>query len=314
MPSTYKVGNYPQVSESVWSEKNNVSKSSNKNKLNQFLKSPKSYIFEYLKQKNIDNLFKISGITDLNKKIDNDFIFAFDNVPELVLAPLEFEFSTKIKKNFQYYLGLCTRKDRIETEIDSSFTNTWNNIVLQRQSGKKLIYCSFGTYYLGSDKTLFHFVERLVNVVEKLDATLLIISVNNLVSQTILSKMRCNSTFFFTRVLQMEVLKNSDLFITHGGMGSIKESVEYEVPMIVYPLDPIYDQNGNAFKVEFHGIGLRGNFDKETDLGLENKIKEVFKNDFFKDKIKAFSRNIKIKYLKENIVNDLHNLLGKYEH
>jgi UDP:flavonoid glycosyltransferase YjiC (YdhE family) len=167
---------------------------------------------------------------------------------------------------------------------------------------------------LGSDKTLFHFVERLVNVVEKLDATLLIISVNNLVSQTILSKMRCNSTFFFTRVLQMEVLKNSDLFITHGGMGSIKESVEYEVPMIVYPLDPIYDQNGNAFKVEFHGIGLRGNFDKETDLGLENKIKEVFKNDFFKDKIKAFSRNIKIKYLKENIVNDLHNLLGKYEH
>ena len=112
----------------------------------------------------------------------------------------------------------------------------------------------------------------------------------------------------------MEVLKNSDLFITHGGMGSIKESVEYEVPMIVYPLDPIYDQNGNAFKVEFHGIGLRGNFDKETDLGLENKIKEVFKNDFFKDKIKAFSRNIKIKYLKENIVNDLHNLLGKYEH
>jgi UDP:flavonoid glycosyltransferase YjiC (YdhE family) len=314
MPSTYKVGNYPQVSESVWSEKNNVSKSSNKNKLNQFLKSPKSFIFEHLKQRNIDNLFKISGLTDKNKKIDNDFIFAFDNVPELVLAPLEFEFSTKIKKNFQYYLGLCTRKDRIETEIDSSFTNTWNNIVLQRQSGKKLIYCSFGTYYLGSDKTLFHFVERLVNVVEKLDATLLIISVNNLVSQTILSKMRCNSTFFFTRVLQMEVLKNSDLFITHGGMGSIKESVEYEVPMIVYPLDPIYDQNGNAFKVEFHGIGLRGNFDKETDLGLENKIKEVFKNDFFKDKIKAFSRNIKIKYLKENIVNDLHNLLGKYEH
>jgi hypothetical protein len=146
MPSTYKVGNYPQVSESVWSEKNNVSKSSNKNKLNQFLKSPKSFIFEHLKQRNIDNLFKISGLTDKNKKIDNDFIFAFDNVPELVLAPLEFEFSTKIKKNFQYYLGLCTRKDRIETEIDSSFTNTWNNIVLQRQSGKKLIYCSFGTY------------------------------------------------------------------------------------------------------------------------------------------------------------------------
>lgn len=315
MPSTYKVGNYPLVSETVWSEKKTISKSTNKSKLKQFLKRPKSYIFEYLKQKNIDSLFKISGITDKNKKIDNDFIFAFDNIPELVLAPLEFEFSTEIKKDFQYYLGLCTRKDRIDSEIDLSFTNTWNDIILQLQKGKKLIYCSFGTYYTGSDKALLQFVEKMINVVENLENILLIISVNTLVSQTILNKMKCNSTYFFTKVPQLLVLKNSDLFISHGGMGSIKESIEYEVPMIVYPLDPIYDQNGNAFKVEYHKIGLRGNFHKETDLGLENKIKEILKNDLFKENIKAFSRNIKTKYSKEKVVTDLYNLLeiNEYE-
>lgn len=95
MPSTYNVGNYPLISQTVWSEKKTNQKSTKKRKLKLFLKSPKSFIFEYLKQKNIDSLFKISGITDKNKKIDNDFNFAFDNIPEQVLAPLEFEFSTE---------------------------------------------------------------------------------------------------------------------------------------------------------------------------------------------------------------------------
>lgn len=71
--------------------------------------SPKEYIFEYLKKRNVETPFKISGIIDRNKKIDNDFIFAFDNIPELVLAPLEFEYSKEIRKDFQHYLGLSQR-------------------------------------------------------------------------------------------------------------------------------------------------------------------------------------------------------------
>ena len=179
MPSTYKVGNYPLVSETVWSEKKTIQKATYKSKLKQFFKSPKSFIFEYLKQKNIDNLFKISGITDRNKKIDNDFIFAFENVPELVLAPLEFEFSKEIKKDFQHYLGLSQRiENRQDTELDPQFIDVWNEIIKEKENGKKIIYCSFGTYFEGADPRLLDFVNVILESVSNIQNTILVCSVN----------------------------------------------------------------------------------------------------------------------------------------
>ena len=254
MPSTYKIGNYPLVSETVWSEKKTIPKSTDKSKLKQFLKSPQSYIFEYLKQKNIDNLFKISGITDKNRKIDNDFIFAFDNVPELVLAPLEFEFSTEIKKDFQHYLGLSQRiENRQDTELDSHFTDAWNGILKQKDNGKKIIYCSFGTYFEGADPRLLDFVDVILESVSNIPNTVLICSVNKFIVEAINSQhITLENAYFFSRVPQLKVLEISDLFITHGGMGGIKESIYYKVPMLVFPLDLHYDQSGNALKVETH--------------------------------------------------------------
>ena len=312
MPSTYRIEDYPIVSEGVWLKNLDSTEKKEKNNWLDFIKSPKNAVMNWVVKNQMKNLMKISQVSENQNLVENKFTISFNNVPELLLLPLEFEFSPKVKKEYQYYLGLCQREARKDTELDEKFEAQWQNILAQKQQGYRIIYCSFGTFYEGSDKVLLQFVERLINVVEKLNEILLIISVNSLVSQTILSKMKCSSTFFFTKVPQLEVLKFSDLFITHGGMGSIKESIEYEVPMIVYPLDPLYDQNGNALKVEYHKIGLRGKFYKETDFELENKIKEVLENDFFKKSIKAFSRNVKTKYPDKKLLTDFHNLLETY--
>jgi hypothetical protein len=290
MPSTYKVGNYPLVSETVWSEKKTISNSTNKSKLKQFLKSPKMYFFEYLKQKNIDNLFKISGPTDKNKKIDNAFIFAFDNVPELVLAPLEFEFSFEIKKDFQHYLGLSQRiENRQDTELDSHFVKTWSKLIEEKGNGKKIIYCSFGTYFEGADPRLFDFVNVILESVSNIPNTILICSVNKFIVEVINSQhITLKNAYFFSRVPQLKVLEISDLFITHGGMGGIKESIYYKVPMLVFPLDLHYDQSGNALKVEFHGLGLRGVFGFERTKDMQAKIIRLLEDETFKEKLVYF--------------------------
>lgn len=311
MPSTYKVGNYPQVSESVWSEKNNVSKSSNKNKLNQFLKSPKSYIFEYLKQKNIDNLFKISGITDLNKKIDNDFIFAFDNVPELVLAPLEFEFSTEIRKDFQHYLGLSQRiENRQDTELDPHFAEIWSKIIEEKETGKRIIYCSFGTYFEGADPRLLDFVNVILESVSDIPNTILICSVNKFIVEVIHSQhITPKNAYFFSRVPQLKVLEISDIFITHGGMGGIKESIYYKVPMLVFPLDLHYDQSGNALKVETHRLGLRGTFGYERSRDIQAKITRLLEENIFKENLIAFKYQTDNQYTENYFKNLFKHLL-----
>jgi zeaxanthin glucosyltransferase len=54
---------------------------------------------------------------------------------------------------------------------------------------------------------------------------------------------------------QHEFLQRASIFITHGGLSSVRESIEHEVPMLVIPFDA--DQPGNAARVVYHHLGLR---------------------------------------------------------
>jgi UDP:flavonoid glycosyltransferase YjiC (YdhE family) len=88
--------------------------------------------------------------------------------------------------------------------------------------------------------------------------------------------------FFFTRVPQLTLLKEADLFITHGGLGSIKEAVFNQVPMLVYPLDLNWDQRGNAQKIEFHQIGISGDFKRDGLKEIEEKIIRILRDTRYK--------------------------------
>lgn len=53
----------------------------------------------------------------------------------------------------------------------------------------------------------------------------------------------------------LEMLKMADVFVTHGGMNSVSESLVYGTPMVVIPF--IADQPVNARCVENLGAGKR---------------------------------------------------------
>jgi UDP:flavonoid glycosyltransferase YjiC (YdhE family) len=52
---------------------------------------------------------------------------------------------------------------------------------------------------------------------------------------------------------QRFLLQRAAAFITHGGLGSVKEAIAAAVPMIVLP--SMNDQPYNAMRVRFHGLG-----------------------------------------------------------
>lgn len=68
--------------------------------------------------------------------------------------------------------------------------------------------------------------------------------------------------YIFNHIPQLDILKQCDLMITHGGMNTLTECILNKVPVIVYPFAKHWDQNGNAARVVYHGIGIRGNFKK----------------------------------------------------
>ncbi len=81
---------------------------------------------------------------------------------------------------------------------------------------------------------------------------------------------------------QLEVLKQANLFITHGGMNSSSESLYFGVPMIVIPV--MGDQPIVAQRIEDLKAGIQLNLKKLTPVTLYNAVMEVLSNDVYLEK------------------------------
>ncbi|MFZ4672666.1 MAG: glycosyltransferase, partial [Flavobacterium sp.] len=159
------------------------------------------------------------------------------------------------------------------------------------ETGHSLIYCSFGSYFSSIDehKYIISLCLYLIKVFQN-KPKLFVISVKKEIIDTITKYTTIPfNFFFFTRVPQLLILREADLFITHGGLGSIKEAIFMHVPMLVYPLDLSWDQKGNAQKIDFHQIGISGNFKNDGIKEIEEKVLKLLEDPAYKQNIIALS-------------------------
>ena len=73
----------------------------------------------------------------------------------------------------------------------------------------------------------------------------------------------------YKSVPQLDVLKISDVFVTHGGMNSVSEALVYSTPMVVIPF--VSDQTVNARCIEKLGVGKK----LEYSAANKNTIKST---------------------------------------
>lgn len=85
-------------------------------------------------------------------------------------------------------------------------------------------------------------------------------------------------------VAQIEVLKQADVFITHGGMNSINEAFTYGVKTVVVPFNS--DQPINANTVERMQIGRRLDFENVNINSIHDMVIEVLNNEVMKENLK----------------------------
>lgn len=127
--------------------------------------------------------------------------------------------------------------ERKEQEIDFEKTN------------RPVIYISLGTVIKGATSFFGKCVEAFRN--ERVDV---IISVGKKFS---IHKLRSvpENCKIYNEVPQLSVLRQADIFVTHGGMNSISEALVYGVPMVVIPF--MSDQPTNARRIEELGLGKK---------------------------------------------------------
>jgi UDP:flavonoid glycosyltransferase YjiC (YdhE family) len=207
------------------------------------------------------------------------YAIPFNHIDEFILAPREFDFPRNNKSVLEHYVGFMLDEERAEKP------NRRYKTIRKRLKANKdhLIYCSFGTAKTENTYAADSFINKLLNVVRNRPC-FLIISITATQHRAVRHDLPDN-VVFLTTAPQLEILSMASLFITHGGLNSIKEAVYAGVPMLVYPLNPKMDQKGNSTRVVFHGLGLRGDLRKDSEEVIEKKIDELLENPTYKQKI-----------------------------
>lgn len=202
---------------------------------------------------------------------------------EFIFAPLEFDFPGITPRPEQHYLGFMAPVARMALS-NPGFEAAWPQIVHKHNAGHKLIYCSFGTTDASQHAPVKPFLEKLIRISQRHGYVLIVAWQDKAAHNALPSG---GNIYFFPSVPQLDVLASTDIFITHCGLNSVKESIEAGVPMLLYPIHPDYDPRGNAARAEYHGLGLRGNVAKDSEQTLEQKIYALLTNQQYKNSVQG---------------------------
>ncbi|OCT13447.1 glycosyl transferase family 1 [Paenibacillus pectinilyticus] len=147
------------------------------------------------------------------------------------------------------------------------------------------IYISLGTVF----NTAIDFYKLCFEALGNSDHTI-VMSIGNRVQITDLGEIPAN---FIVKnyVPQTEVLQNSKLFITHGGMNSVHEGLYYGVPLIVVPQSA--DQPIIAGQVANLGVGIVLQMQSLTANQLDETAEHVLSDLSFKKAVAKIKESLR---------------------
>jgi UDP:flavonoid glycosyltransferase YjiC (YdhE family) len=233
--------------------------------------------FKYLGKSDLSILkqkFKENGLPQ-KYAINTIKVFrpSFNNLEEWFLVKKELDFKEQELLPWQKYIEPVIDLERKE-EITEACQKFVEHAISNTQN--KLIYCSLGTvlktHAKGKEKQVLKFFQNLVDLAEgNLNWYFYVV-----VEKDFIRKLKSKSTNIklVEYALQIYLLKQADLFITHAGMGSVNEAYSLKVPMLVVPLNKKWDQNGTAARMVYHGYGEKADL-KDSKEELKKKI-QVF--------------------------------------
>lgn len=215
-------------------------------------------------------------------KYDSIFSFPIDRIAEFICAPRELDFS--LPEDHQHFIGSMIDFDRME-RVDPRFQDYQEEIHSKIMQGKKLIYCSFGSVHYKKENTMRRFQSLLIQAIDGGNCILLL---STALPGSDAFHNPASGVYVFKSVPQLAVLQHARAFVSHGGLNSIKESIHFGVPLLVYPVDHHTDQPGNAARVRYHRIGLTGRLHAETRESIRAKIARLMQDPVYHEQLNHF--------------------------
>lgn len=262
----------------------------------------------------VKKLAKETGFP-LKKQIDFNHYkgygeFGLKNIPQLLLSPRDFDFPHELKKN-QYAIGPLFYVNKEEI-VDNRYLKVLENLLMEKKIiDTYIIYCSLGTLNDFNLKNSVKIFQRVIEIAKKNDDFRFILSIGDMLDPVFLLPTPDN-VFLFKSLPQKHLLTYCDMMIAHGGQNSITECIMNEVPILIYPFFKASDLQGNSARVVFHGIGNRGDINKDTLVKTETKIKDVLFNSEYRVNI----HKMKLKFIEKDnskeAINIIQSIVDKY--
>jgi hypothetical protein len=226
----------------------------------------------------IRSLARQTGFDYRRAVVHHWFPILFPDIPTLFLSAPEFDFTHEQEINGAY-LGPLVWPQRVDVVNEKTTKKLDTFLSLNAASGRPLIYCSLGTFWQ-MDIDYLQRVNRAFQLRPEWD---LVLASGRGTAPDNFQPIPEN-VLVLKRVPQLQVLEQSDVVLTHGGIGTINECITYGVPMIVYSTGQV-DQNGNAARVEHHGLGLRGVINSSSPETIAGQIAQVLTEPHFRTNV-----------------------------
>ncbi|MEM8995062.1 MAG: nucleotide disphospho-sugar-binding domain-containing protein [Acidobacteriota bacterium] len=155
---------------------------------------------------------------------------------------------------------------------------------------RPLVYASLGSFWAGDTALLRHLVEIFVRRPE----WDLVLGLGRRADADDLGPAPRN-VLVLDWAPQTEVLADADAAVVHGGVASLNECALLGVPTVVYSTG-IVEQDGNAARVDFHGIGRIA----ATPHDIESSIQGVLEDPAYRRRLDALRPALE-RYARERI-------------
>lgn len=188
--------------------------------------------------------------------------FSYEGLPIISMTEEALEFPHKKTVDLTY-VGPMVYAGRFDETLPQSLSEVFD---LKQKQNKSLIYCSVSTYSVG-DLT---FLKKVIEAVRNQLDWLLVLSLGGKLDKSAFNDLPEN-VYLFSSVPQLQVLRNADLSINHGGIHTINECLYNKVPMLIYS-GKRSDQNGCAARVNYHGVGVMADKDGDSHSQIRSKI------------------------------------------
>ena len=233
-----------------------------------------------LQLKLIQNKFVRTTLTLIfvgNGKVKNNDLLTevLENIPELNLVFTSRKFQIH-SEEFDYR--------RYKFIGPSIIKRAQKNNIPFHKLKEKVIYISLGTLF----NTSLNFFKICLKAFKDIDMSI-IMSIGKTLNIKDLGTIPKNFLVYQV-VPQLEVLKRSNIFITHGGMNSVNEAIYYGVPLVTVPQSA--DQPTVARRLEELGLGKIINKKAVSAQTLMKAVNDVLCNPMYKENMKKMRNSM----------------------